>query len=78
MDLPPTNKSKVVRNQIDFNLINQRIRNSVKCAKIYPAANINSDQNPVVAEIYSTIKSIKKKATIKLDMQQLFRDTPRA
>ena len=40
-----------VRNQIDYILINTTFQKSVKSAKTYPGADINSDHNPVVMEI---------------------------
>lgn len=39
-----------VRNQIDYILVNQRYRNSFQSVKTYPAANIQSDHNPLVGE----------------------------
>ena len=37
----------ISRNQINYIMINQRIKNCVKQARIYPRADINSDHNPV-------------------------------
>lgn len=42
---------KIVRNQMNFILINHRFRNSGKCAQTYPGAGINSDHNQVDAVI---------------------------
>ena len=39
----------VTRNQIDYILIRNRFRNSIKKCKTYSGADINSDHNPVVA-----------------------------
>ena len=41
----------IVRNQIDFIMINQRFRNSIKQAKTYPGADINSDYNSVTIKM---------------------------
>ena len=50
----------VCRNQIDFVMLNERFRNSVKQAKTYPGADINSDHNPVVVEICIKVKKPTK------------------
>uniref|UniRef100_A0A8D8SXR8 Craniofacial development protein 2 n=1 Tax=Cacopsylla melanoneura TaxID=428564 RepID=A0A8D8SXR8_9HEMI len=49
----------IVRNQIDYVLINQRYRNSCKSAKTYPGADINSDHNLLVAEFRVQWKKLK-------------------
>ena len=49
------------RNQIDYVMINTRLRNSVKQTKTYPGAGIRSDHNLVVATVKINVKSIKKK-----------------
>ena len=48
----------IIRNQIDYIIINERFRNCIKQAKTYPGADINSDQNPVVIKI-----KVKQKKT---------------
>ena len=48
------------RNQIDYIMVNKRFRNSVKQAKTYPGADINSDHNPVVIKMKIKLKRIKK------------------
>ena len=48
------------RNQIDYIMINQRFRNSVKQVKTYPGTDINSDHNPVVMKIDIKLKIMKK------------------
>ncbi|XP_068625267.1 craniofacial development protein 2-like [Battus philenor] len=52
---------RIVRNQIDYIMINSRFRNCVKSAKTYPGADIRSDHNPVVAEMLLVLKSIRKR-----------------
>ena len=45
----PTDKpDNIVRNQIDFILINQRFRNSITSVKTYPGADVPSDHTPLV------------------------------
>ncbi|XP_030761955.1 craniofacial development protein 2-like [Sitophilus oryzae] len=62
---PQDNGIRIVRNQIDFILINQRFRSSVKSAKTFPGADINSDHNPVVANIKLKLKFTGKNIRIK-------------
>lgn len=57
-DNPKNNK--IVRNQIDFILINKRFRNCVKSAKTYPGADVGSDHNPVVVRMQLKLKIIKR------------------
>ena len=45
------------RNQIDFILIRERFKNCIKCVKIYPGADIDSDHNPVFAELEIKLKT---------------------
>ncbi|KAG1671332.1 Craniofacial development protein 2 [Nymphon striatum] len=51
----------ITRNQIDYIIINQRFRNTVKQVKTYPGADINSDHNPVVMKMNIKLKKMKKK-----------------
>lgn len=51
----------VRRNQIDYIIIRNRFRNSVKQVKTYPGADIDSDHNPVVCKIQIKLKSLKVK-----------------
>ena len=50
----------VTRNQIDYILIKDRFKNSVKRCKAYPGADIGSDHNPVVANIKIKLKIPRK------------------
>uniref|UniRef100_A0A8D8VHS4 Craniofacial development protein 2 n=2 Tax=Cacopsylla melanoneura TaxID=428564 RepID=A0A8D8VHS4_9HEMI len=58
---PMDKPGKIVRNQIDYIMINQRYRNSCKMAKTYPGADINSDHNLLVAEFKVKWKKMKIK-----------------
>ena len=40
----------VKRNQIDYIMVRNRFRNSVKQVKTYPGADVDSDHNPVVCK----------------------------
>lgn len=48
---PADKPEKIVRNQIDYLLINNRYRNAIKSTKTYPGADIYSDHVPVIARI---------------------------
>lgn len=65
---------KILRNQVDYILVNRRFRNSILSTKTYPGADIASDHNPVVAEVQLKLKKVAKKtARLMLDMTQ-FKD----
>jgi hypothetical protein len=49
----------ICRNQIDFIMIKNRFRNSIKQCKTYPGADIGSDHNPVVAKIQIKLKKVQ-------------------
>ena len=48
------------RYQIDYILIKNRFRNSVKCAKTYPGADIFSDHNLVAAKIEEVAQDLSE------------------
>ena len=48
------------RNQIDYILINEQIRNNVKQVKTYPGADIDSDHIPVVMKPKIKLKKMEK------------------
>ncbi|XP_030757298.1 craniofacial development protein 2-like [Sitophilus oryzae] len=69
---PQDPKDKIVRNQIDYVMINKRYRNSILSAKTHPGAEIASDYNPVVATFKLTLKRIKQsKKSSKMDVTRL-------
>uniref|UniRef100_A0A2A4JBK9 Reverse transcriptase domain-containing protein n=1 Tax=Heliothis virescens TaxID=7102 RepID=A0A2A4JBK9_HELVI len=55
---PAHTPEHIVRNQIDFILVNQRFKNSIKSAKTYPGADINSDHNPIIATMSIKLKKL--------------------
>ena len=57
MDTP----NHVIRNQIDYILINRRFRNCITSTKTYPSADIGSDHNPLVAEVRLKLKRVNKR-----------------
>ena len=52
----------IIRNQIDYILISQRFRHSIKRCRTYPGADIGSDHNPVVARMKVKLKCTNTKA----------------
>ncbi|XP_030746013.1 craniofacial development protein 2-like [Sitophilus oryzae] len=69
---PQDTKDKIVRNQIDYVMINKRYRNSILSAKTYPGADMASDHNPVVATFKLTLKRIRQsKKSTKMDFTRL-------
>ena len=60
------------RNQINYIMINQRHRNSVKQVRTYPGADIGSDHNQVIMTLSVKLKQPKKrKMNAQLDMNML-------
>ena len=47
-------------NQLDYILVKQHFRNSIRFVKTLPGADIDSDQNLLVAEVQTRLKAIKK------------------
>lgn len=56
---PRDSEERIVRNQIDYIIVNHRYRNAVKSAKTYPGADVGSDHNLLVAEIMVRLKKLK-------------------
>ena len=50
----------VTRNQIDYILIKDRFKNSIRRCKTYPGADIGSDHNPVIANMKIKLKIPRK------------------
>ncbi|KAI5738261.1 hypothetical protein M8J77_004739 [Diaphorina citri] len=60
------------RNQIDFILVNQRFKNSIKNSKTCPGADADTDHNLLVAEIRTRMKHVKRrKPAIKWNLDDL-------
>lgn len=69
---PQDNSQKVVRNQVDFLLVNKRFKNSIQNVKTYPGADIGSDHNPLIGTIKLQLKFIhRKKITKSVDVIKL-------
>ncbi|XP_030753182.1 craniofacial development protein 2-like [Sitophilus oryzae] len=56
---PRDSENRIVRNQIDYIILNQRYRNAVKSVKSYPAADVGSDHSLLVTEIMVKLKKLK-------------------
>lgn len=69
---PRHSSQHIMRNQIDYLLINNRFRNCIKSVKTYPGADIGSDHNPVVAKLTCTLKRLRKRVTrIRVDIDKI-------
>lgn len=68
---PRDSNENIIRNQIDYILINQRYRNSCVSMKTYPGADINSDHTPLVGVFKIRMKHIKKKSVIQYNVRKL-------
>ena len=53
------------RFQLDYILVKQRYRNSVKNSRSYPGADVNSDHNLVMAKIQLKLKKLRRKKKVK-------------
>lgn len=72
---PADNNNRIVRNQIDYIMINRRYRNAVVSCKTYPGADIPSDHNLLLARTKLRLKKIDKRKPSKVaDMRKLKQD----
>ncbi|XP_067130454.1 craniofacial development protein 2-like [Centruroides vittatus] len=75
---PQDSDNNIVRNQINYILINTRYKSSVLKAKTYPGADISSDHNPVTATLRLKLRSAKRTSTTKrIDLEKLKNNTIR-
>ncbi|XP_030747690.1 craniofacial development protein 2-like [Sitophilus oryzae] len=58
--LPQHTQENVVRNQIDYILINRRFRNCIKPTKTYPGADVHSDHNLLCSKLNIRLKKNSK------------------
>lgn len=70
---PAHTEESIVRNQIDFVIINSRFKNCISSAKTYPGADIGSDHNPVVTDISCQLKYLRKRSKKGVDIKKLSR-----
>ena len=58
----PQDGESIVRNQIDYILVRQRYKRSIKNVKTFPGADCDSDHTPVVAKILLKLKKVQKRS----------------
>ncbi|XP_055385230.1 craniofacial development protein 2-like [Condylostylus longicornis] len=76
---PQDNDMHIVRNQIDFILINKRFSTSVSKVSTYPGADVPSDHNLLLAKIKIKLASIRRsQRSFKLDLDKLNIDEVRS
>ncbi|XP_050514333.1 craniofacial development protein 2-like [Diabrotica virgifera virgifera] len=57
---PGDNSLHIIRNQIDYILVNKRFKNGVKRSTTYPGADIGSDHNLLIADIQVKLKKVEE------------------
>uniref|UniRef100_A0A8D8WNS4 Craniofacial development protein 2 n=2 Tax=Cacopsylla melanoneura TaxID=428564 RepID=A0A8D8WNS4_9HEMI len=69
---PQDKPERIIRNQIDYIMINQRYRNTVKSAKTYPGAYIGSDHSILIADVQIKLKKlVQPKSRTQIDVRKL-------
>lgn len=68
---PQDKPGRIVRNQIDYLLVNRRFRNSCTSVKTYPGADIESDHVPLVGVFKVRMKRVRKKTPKVYNMRLL-------
>lgn len=68
---PMDRPEKIVRNQIDFMLVNKRYRNSCTNVETYPGTDIQSDHVPTVGNFKIRMKKNTPKREKKCDYRRL-------
>lgn len=69
---PADKDNKIVRNQIDYILINHRYRNAIQSVRAYPGADVSSDHNPLIAKFQLHLKKVQTShKSDKLNIQKL-------
>ena len=53
----------MIKNQIDYIMVDKRYRNGVRNSKSYPGADCGSDHNPVIAMLKIRMKKVRKNKT---------------
>lgn len=68
---PQDKPGRIVRNQIDYLLVNRRFRNNCTSVKTYPGADIESDHVPLVGVFKIKMKRTQQKTSKIYDMRLL-------
>ncbi|KAL1446457.1 hypothetical protein WDU94_005636 [Cyamophila willieti] len=58
---PGDSPRNIIRNQIDYILINKRFQNAITSVKTYPGADIRSDHNLLLANLRIRLKKLRKR-----------------
>lgn len=73
---PQDKTDKIVRNQIDYIMINLRYRNAVRSVKTYPGAYIGTDHSILIAEIQLKLKKlVRPQSRTQIDVGKLRDET---
>lgn len=62
---------RIVRNQVDFVMINKRFRNAVRYAKTYPGADVNSDHSLLVVGLQVRLRRAATPTARKVNLRLL-------
>ncbi|XP_072401677.1 uncharacterized protein [Diabrotica undecimpunctata] len=68
---PQDTPDLIIRNQIDYIMVNKRFRNAITSAKTNPGADIGSDHNPLVVNIRLKLKKIESAKARKYNLGPL-------
>lgn len=68
---PGDYNNNVIRNQIDYILLDKRYRNGIKGVKTYPGADIGSDHNPVTGKLEIKLKKIQHRRITRPNFRML-------
>ena len=68
---PKDSTNNIIRNQIDYILINNLFTSSIQNVKTYPGVDISSDHKPVAATLRLKLRKIKRKPTQKIDIEKI-------
>ncbi|XP_039291111.1 craniofacial development protein 2-like [Nilaparvata lugens] len=68
---PMDRPGRIVRNQIDFLLVNRRFWNSCLSVKTYPGADIQSDHTPLVGRFKIRLKKVTSRKVKSYDLRKL-------
>lgn len=71
---PQHTQDNIVRNQIDFILINRRFRNCIKSTKTYPGADAHSDHNLLCSILNIKLKQNKKSIKTMRTQQEILKE----
>uniref|UniRef100_A0A8D8QVD8 Craniofacial development protein 2 n=1 Tax=Cacopsylla melanoneura TaxID=428564 RepID=A0A8D8QVD8_9HEMI len=68
---PKDKPDRIIRNQIDYILVNKRFRNGCIAVRTYPGADIHSDHVPLIGTFKFRMKRVVSRKEQKWDMRKL-------